>query len=69
MARKAGGRKPQRGLMQVQVVAAGAVKAGTPAWRVMAMALMAAAYISFGALLLLSVGGTCTGLAAVRSMP
>ena len=40
-----------------------------PAWRIMAMALVAAVYISFGALLLLSVSGNCSGLAAVRPNP
>lgn len=46
-----------------KVVALGSSKADMPAWRILFMALVAGAYISFGALLLCSVGAACAGLA------
>lgn len=45
----------------------GAAKAALPAWQVLFMAVVAGAYISFGAMLLLSVGGACTALGQVRT--
>lgn len=49
-----------------KVVEAGATKAQMSVGRTAFMALVAGAYISFGALLLCSVGATCTGLGAAN---
>ena len=52
----------------VQIAAAGGAKADWPAAKIFFMALVAGAYISFGCMLLCSVGGTATALGQARPL-
>lgn len=47
-------------------VALGTAKASTPLWKVLLLGVLAGSYIALGALLALSVGGACPGLAAAN---
>jgi len=53
-------------LLPAQIAAAGGAKADWPAAKIFFMALVAGAYISFGCMLLCSVGGTATALGQAR---
>lgn len=57
---------PQVSLFDPKVVEAGVAKARLPLWKAIMLGLVAGFYIGFGALLMLNVGVSCPGLAAVR---
>jgi formate/nitrite transporter FocA (FNT family) len=50
-----------------QVVEAGVAKAKLPLWKLILLGFVAGFYIGFGALLMLNIGVSCPGLAAVSA--